>query len=115
METGIDSFAAILRDPTSGIEVSPAGRLANLLEGVKTADRVRINIFEIGEHHRAEFLDSAPAIILAAAAARTANIRLASAVTVLSAADPVRVFQDGNARPDLQRQSGDRGGTRLVR
>lgn len=92
MEVGIDSFAAILRDPTTGIEISPAERLSNLLEEVETADRVGIDIFGVGEHHRSEFLDSAPAIILAAA--RTQNIRLTSAVTVLSAADPVRVFQD---------------------
>jgi len=94
MEVGIDSFAAILRDPTTGIEISPAERLSNLLKEVETADRVGIDIFGVGEHHRSEFLDSAPAIILAAAAARTQNIRLTSAVTVLSAADPVRVFQD---------------------
>jgi hypothetical protein len=67
MEIGIGSFAVILRDPRSGIELSPAGRLANLLEEVETADRVGIDIFAIGEHHRSEFLDSAPAIILAAA------------------------------------------------
>jgi len=94
MEIGIDSFAAILRDPRTGIEVSSAKRLANLLEEVETADHFGINIFGVGEHHRPEFLDSAPAIILAAAAARTKSIRLTSAVTVLSAADPVRVFQD---------------------
>ena len=94
MEIGIDSFAAILRDPKTSIDISPAERLANLLQEVETADQVGIDIFGVGEHHRPEFLDSAPAIILAAAAARTKNIRLTSAVTVLSAADPVRVFQD---------------------
>ena len=65
-----------------------------LLDEVEVADRVGLDVFGIGEHHRAEFLDSAPAIILAAAAARTSTIRLTSAVTVLSAADPVRVFQE---------------------
>jgi len=94
MQIGIDSFAAILRDPRTGIEISSVERLANLLEEVETADLVGIDVFGVGEHHRPEFLDSAPAIILAAAAARTKNIRLTSAVTVLSAADPVRVFQD---------------------
>jgi len=79
MEVGIDSFAAILRDPTTGIEISPAERLSNLLEEVETADRVGIDIFGVGEHHRSEFLDSAPAIILAAVAARTQNIRCQSA------------------------------------
>jgi probable LLM family oxidoreductase len=65
-----------------------------LLEDIELADQVGLDVFGIGEHHRAEFLDSAPAVILAAAAARTKKIRLTSAVTVLSAADPVRVFQE---------------------
>jgi len=94
MEIGIDSFAAILPDPATGRLPSATERMAELLDEVETADRVGLDVFGIGEHHRAEFLDSAPAIILAAAAARTRRIRLASAVTVLSAADPVRVFQD---------------------
>jgi probable LLM family oxidoreductase len=94
MEIGIDSFAAILPDPATGALPSPTGRMADLLDEVETADRVGLDVFGIGEHHRAEFLDSAPAIILAAAAARTSRIRLTSAVTVLSAADPVRVFQE---------------------
>jgi probable LLM family oxidoreductase len=65
-----------------------------LLDEIEVADKVGLDVFGVGEHHRAEFLDSAPAIILAAAASRTKNIRLSSAVTVLSAADPVRVFQE---------------------
>jgi probable LLM family oxidoreductase len=69
-------------------------RLRNLLEEVEAADRVGLDVFGIGEHHREEFLDAAPVVLLAAAAARTKRIRLASAVTVLSAADPVRVFQE---------------------
>ena len=68
--------------------------MQHLLEEIELADQVGLDVFGIGEHHRAEFLDSAPAVILAAAAARTKNIRLTSAVTVLSAADPVRVFQE---------------------
>ncbi|WP_421423182.1 LLM class flavin-dependent oxidoreductase [Agrobacterium rosae] len=94
MEIGIDSFAATIPNPATGLTVPPADRMEALLAEVETADRVGLDVFGIGEHHRKEFLDSAPAIILAAAAARTKRIRLASAVTVLSAADPVRVFQD---------------------
>ena len=94
MEIGIDSFAAVLPDPVTGKMPRPADRLANLIEEVEVADQAGLDVFGIGEHHRAEFLDSAPAIILAAVAARTRTIRLTSAVTVLSAADPVRVFQE---------------------
>ncbi|AVA26520.1 MULTISPECIES: LLM class flavin-dependent oxidoreductase [unclassified Rhizobium] len=94
MEIGIDSFAAILPDPATGRLPSATDRMADLIEEVEVADRVGLDVFGIGEHHRAEFLDSAPPIILAAAAARTGQIRLTSAVTVLSAADPVRVFQE---------------------
>src|SRR5882672_10267954 len=94
MEIGIDSFAAILPDPATGKLPSATDRMADLLEEVEVADQVGLDVFGIGEHHRPEFLDSAPAVILAAAASRTKNIRLTSAVTVLSAADPVRVFQE---------------------
>ncbi len=94
MEIGIDSFAAVLPEPGSGRWPAPVDRMAALLEEVETADRVGLDVFGIGEHHRKEFLDAAPAVILAAAAARTKTIRLTSAVTVLSAADPVRVFQE---------------------
>jgi hypothetical protein len=79
------------RRRASSLGERPDGRSP---EEVEVADRVGLDVFGIGEHHRAEFLDSAPAIILAAAAARTSQIRLTSAVTVLSAADPVRVFQE---------------------
>ena len=94
MEIGIDSFAAILPDPATGKPPSATDRMADLLEEIEVADRVGLDVFGIGEHHRPEFLDSAPAVILAAAAARTKAIRLTSAVTVLGAADPVRVFQE---------------------
>lgn len=93
MEVGIDSFAAIMPDPATGAQPSATDRMADLLNEMEVADRAGLDVFGIGEHHRAEFLDSAPAIILAAAAARTSRIRLTSAVTVLSAADPVRTFQ----------------------
>jgi probable LLM family oxidoreductase len=92
MEIGVDSFAAA-HDETSRA-LSPTERLGNLIEEIEHADKVGLDVFGIGEHHRKDFLDSAPAIILAAAAARTSQIRLTSAVTVLSSADPVRVFQN---------------------
>jgi len=92
MEIGIDSFAAAHNE--SGNTVRGADALAQLLERIEQADICGLDVFGIGEHHRKEFLDSAPAVILAAAAARTKRIRLTSAVTVLSAADPVRVFQN---------------------
>jgi len=93
VQIGIDSFAAAVADPVTGTVIAPADRIANLLDEIALADRVGLDAFGIGEHHREEYLDSAPAILLAAAAARTTRIRLVSAVTVLSAADPVRVFQ----------------------
>jgi probable LLM family oxidoreductase len=92
MEIGIDSFAAAY-DETS-LAVSASDRLRNLVEQIEHADQVGLDSFGIGEHHRAEYLDSAPTVILGAAAARTSRIRLTSAVTVLSSADPVRVFQN---------------------
>jgi probable LLM family oxidoreductase len=94
MEIGIDSFAATLPNPATGEMVPPVDRIAALLDEVETADRVGHDVFGIGEHHRKDFLDSAPTVLLAAAAARTKTIRLTSAVTVLSAADPVRTFQE---------------------
>jgi len=93
MEIGIDSFAAMFAEE-SGPKISDVDTLAQLLERIELADKVGLDIFGIGEHHRKGFLDSAPAIILAAAAARTKKIRLTSAVTVLSAADPVRIFEE---------------------
>ncbi|MFK7603470.1 Atu2307/SP_0267 family LLM class monooxygenase [Deinococcus sp. SM5_A1] len=94
MQIGIDSFAAVVSDPQTGETLGAADRLNNLLEEIETADHAGIDVFGIGEHHRPEYLDSAPALILAAAAARTQRIRLTSAVTVLSANDPVRIFQE---------------------
>jgi probable LLM family oxidoreductase len=92
MEIGIDSFAAA--HTGSSRALTGTERIANLIEEIELADQVGLDVFGIGEHHRKEFLDSAPAVILAAAAARTSRIRLTSAVAVLSAADPVRVFQE---------------------
>jgi probable LLM family oxidoreductase len=94
MQIGIDSFAALVPDPITGHTVTAQERIAQLLEEIELADKVGLDVFGLGEHHRSEYLDSAPTIILAAAAARTTSIRLTSAVTVLSAADPVRVFQN---------------------
>jgi len=93
-EVGIYSFVELTADSATGKQESPAQRLANLLETIELADQVGLDVFGIGEHHRPEFLASSPAIILAAAAARTKHIRLSTAVTVLSSDDPVRVFQD---------------------
>lgn len=93
MEIGIDSFAGASRFPGLSRGESHVQSMQNLLDRIVLADEKGLDIFGIGEHHREEFLDSAPSVILAAAAAKTNNIRLASAVTVLSAADPVRVFQ----------------------
>jgi probable LLM family oxidoreductase len=92
MEIGIDSFASTFKnEDVTGADNAKA--MSQLLERMEHADKSGLDFFGIGEHHRKGFLDSAPVVILAAAAARTKNIRLGSAVTVLSAADPVRVFQ----------------------
>ena len=91
---GVDSFAAVRLEP--GRTSTPQERakaVADLLDRVECMDRVGLDVFGLGEHHRPEYLDSSPMVILAAAAARTKRIKLLSAVTVLSAADPVRVFQ----------------------
>ncbi|MEH2514059.1 putative LLM family oxidoreductase [Nitrobacteraceae bacterium AZCC 1564] len=94
MEIGIDSFAILPQGTQlANTRQAAAERMAQLLTEIETADRVGLDSFGMGEHHRPEFLDSAPTLILAAAAARTKSIRLTSAVTVLGAADPVRVFQ----------------------
>ncbi|MCU1237508.1 MAG: luciferase family protein [Candidatus Solibacter sp.] len=93
MQIGIDSFAAYFLDQ-SGLPITASQRLRELVEEIEHADQVGLDAFGIGEHHRREFLDSAPTVILGAAAARTSRIRLTSAVTVLSSADPVRVFQN---------------------
>ena len=92
MQIGIDSFAAAHDDASRAENASD--RMRNLIDQIERADQVGLDLFGIGEHHRKDFLDSAPAVILGAAAARTRSIRLTSAVTVLSAADPVRVFQE---------------------
>src|SRR5438034_3882432 len=92
VQIGIDRFAAAHDDTSRAL--SATQRLNNLIEEIEHADQVGLDVFGIGEHHRKDFLDSAPAVILGAAAARTSRIRLTSAVTVLSSADPVRVFEN---------------------
>jgi probable LLM family oxidoreductase len=94
MELGIYTFAERTPDPRTGHLVSPEQRLADLLEEIELADQVGLDVFGLGEHHRPDFVVSAPAVVLGAAATRTQRIRLTSAVTVLSSDDPVRVFQD---------------------
>jgi probable LLM family oxidoreductase len=94
LEIGIDSFAMLLTDPATGRLQSAIDRMESVLSEIELADQVGLDVFGMGEHHRENALDSAPAIILAAAASRTKFIKLTSAVAVLSAADPVRVFQE---------------------
>ncbi len=93
-ELGIYSFVELLSDPATGAKISPVERMRNLLETIELADQVGLDVFAIGEHHRTEYLASAPLVILGAAAERTKSIRLSTAVTVLSSDDPVRVFQN---------------------
>lgn len=94
MEIGIYSFVETRIDPEAGRQMDARERIAHILEEIEVADRVGLDVFGIGEHHRPDYVSSTPATILAAAAARTERIRLTSAVTVLSSDDPVRVFQD---------------------
>jgi probable LLM family oxidoreductase len=93
MELGIYTFGELTPDPVTGHTITPADRLRDLIEEVELADRLGLDVFGVGEHHRPDYIVSAPAVVLAAAAARTERIRLTSAVNVLSSDDPVRVFQ----------------------
>ena len=92
-ELGLYSFADRTPDPRTGRLISAEQRSRDLLESIELADQVGLDVFGLGEHHRPDYISSAPAVILAAAAARTRRIRLTSAVSVLSSDDPVRVFQ----------------------
>lgn len=94
MEIGITTFVENTPNPTTGIKLSAHQRLVNLMEEIVLADQLGLDLFSIGEHHRPDFVVSSPAVVLAAAAVKTKQIRLSSAVTVLSSDDPVRVFQD---------------------
>jgi probable LLM family oxidoreductase len=94
MEIGITTFVENTPDPSTGKLRSPQERMANLMEEIELSDQLGLDVFSIGEHHRPDFIVSSPAVVLGAAAVKTKNIRLSSAVTVLSSDDPVRVFQD---------------------
>jgi probable LLM family oxidoreductase len=93
MELGLTTFVEFTQDPSTGKQVSAHQRMRDLMEEIDLAEQVGLEVFAIGEHHRSDFLASAPTVILGAAAERTKNIKLSSAVTVLSSDDPVRVFQ----------------------
>ena len=93
MELGIMSFADMRPDTETGAGINAGQRLRDLMEEIKLADELGLDVFGIGEHHRPDYAVSSPATILAAAAVLTRNIRLSSAVTVLSSDDPVRVYQ----------------------
>ena len=93
MELGIYTFGELTPDPATGVTITPAERMADLLEEIELADAVGLDVFGVGEHHRPDFVVSAPGVVLGAAAVRTRRIRLTSAVNVLSSDDPVRVFQ----------------------
>jgi len=94
MELGITTFAELTPDPETGKTVAPHQRMMDLMEEIELADQVGLEVYAVGEHHRPDFVASSPATILAAAAVKTKNIKLSSAVTVLSSDDPVRVFQE---------------------
>jgi probable LLM family oxidoreductase len=93
MEIGIYTFADVGTHPVTGEQIAPQQRLHNLLEEAELADQVGLDVFAVGEHHRPDYAVSAPAVTLGALAVKTKNIKLSSAVTVLSSDDPVRVFQ----------------------
>jgi len=94
MEMGIYSFADLTPDVHTGRTISPTQRMRDIVEEIELADQVGLDVYGMGEHHRPDFISSAPAVVLAAGAARTTRIRLTSAVSVLSSDDPVRVYQD---------------------
>ena len=93
VELGIYTFGEVTHDPASGRQLNAADRMRQLVEEMELADQVGLDVFAVGEHHRPDYAVSAPAVVLAAGAARTKNIRLSSAVNVLSSDDPIRVFE----------------------
>src|SRR5215813_13172594 len=93
MEIGVYTFADLGTHPVTKETISPYQRMMNLMEEIELADQLGLDVFAIGEHHRPDYLVSAPAVVLGAAAVKTKKIKLSSAVTVLSSDDPVRVFQ----------------------
>lgn len=94
MELGLYTFAEVTPDPRTGVTITAEERLRDLMEEIELADRLGLDAYGVGEHHRPDFAVSAPAVVLGAAAVRTERIRLTSAVSVISSDDPVRVFQD---------------------
>src|SRR3954470_21356755 len=94
MEIGISTFVETTPNVETGEVISHAQRIREVVEEIVLADQVGLDVYGVGEHHREDYAVSSPAIVLAAAASQTNRIRLTSAVTVLSSADPVRVFQD---------------------
>lgn len=101
MEIGLYTFGDAGASRAAGTTVTPATRLRHLVEEIELADQVGLDVFGVGEHHRADYAVSAPAVVLAAAATRTRTIRLTSAVTVLSSDDPIRVFQQYSTLDNL--------------
>jgi probable LLM family oxidoreductase len=93
MEFGVYTFADLGTHPVTKQTISPHQRMLNLIEEIELADQLGLDVFAVGEHHRPDYLISSPAVVLGAAAVKTKNIKLSSAVTVLSSEDPVRVFQ----------------------
>jgi len=94
MELGISTFVETSPDVHTGKVISHAERLREVVEEIVLAEKVGLDVYGVGEHHRTDYAASSPAVVLSAAASQTKRIRLTSAVTVLSSADPVRVFQD---------------------
>src|SRR6185312_10315381 len=94
MELGLYTFADMQPEGVAGKSVNAQKRIQELMEEIELADQVGLDVFGVGEHHRPDYAVSSPAVILGAAAVKTKNIKLTSAVTVLSSDDPVRVFQD---------------------
>src|SRR5690606_6733253 len=92
-EIGVMTFVEVTKDPATGVLPSPRQRVRETIEQAQVADQVGLDVFGVGEHHRTDFVGSAPTVLLAAAAAKTENIRLTSSVTVLSSEDPVRVWE----------------------
>ena len=110
MEIGVYTFGDVPPLASNGRAAVEGQRLRDLLEEVELADQVGLDVYGVGEHHRPDYAISAPAVVLAAAAARSKRIRLTSAVTVLSSDDPVRVFESfATLDLHLERASGDHG------
>src|SRR4029078_8818373 len=93
MEFGVYTFADLGIHPITKASITPHQRMMNLIEEIEVADQLGLDVFAVGEHHRPDYLISAPTVVLGAAAVKTKNIKLSTAVTVLSSDDPVRVYQ----------------------